>query len=403
MIRAEPNTRMTTGGLTVIETHPVQYHAPVYRYLQEHLGIPVTAIYGSDFSVAGYHDAEFGADFSWDTDLLSGYTSVFLGRVSHGGGSAVESVSGRGIAAALRRVGPGAVMVTGYSPRFHQLAVAGALGSGFPVLFRGETTDHTRGGRTLKRRFSDLLLQRIYRRSARLLYIGERSRAHFERLGCSSDKLVFSPYCVDVTHFACDERARRRLRGPARARLGLAREHKVLLFSGKLSPRKAPDLLLDAVDLLPAEVRERVAVLFLGDGELRGRLEARARSARCAAVRFAGFQNQQELSPYYQASDVLVLPSLRSETWGLVVNEALHHGLPCVVSDAVGCAPDLIEPGVTGETCEVGSADALVGAIGRALYLAGPEVRARARTKAEGYSLERAAQGIAGAFAAVTE
>jgi hypothetical protein len=38
--------------LVVVETHPIQYHAPVYPELESRLGIPVTAIYGSDFSAA---------------------------------------------------------------------------------------------------------------------------------------------------------------------------------------------------------------------------------------------------------------------------------------------------------------------------------------------------------------
>ena len=86
-------------SLVVIETHPVQYHAPVYRELQKSCGIPVTAIYGSDFSVAGYRDREFGATFAWDTDLLAGYTSVFLERVAAGGGS--ERKSGNAVVVAL--------------------------------------------------------------------------------------------------------------------------------------------------------------------------------------------------------------------------------------------------------------------------------------------------------------
>ena len=58
-------------------------------------------------------------------------------------------------------------------------------------------------------------------------------------------------------------------------------------------------------------------------------------------VHFAGFKNQLELPPYYLAADLMVLPSRRQgETWGLVVNEALHAGLPCIVTDAVGCAVD---------------------------------------------------------------
>jgi glycosyltransferase involved in cell wall biosynthesis len=44
------------------------------------------------------------------------------------------------------------------------------------------------------------------------------------------------------------------------------------------------------------------------------------------------------------AADCLVLPSDFGETWGLVVNEAMASGLPCIVSDACGCAEDLIAP-----------------------------------------------------------
>ena len=66
--------------LTVVATHPTQYHAPVYRWLQTRLGIPVTVLYGSDFSVAGYRDPEFATTLAWETDLLSGYSARFLAR-----------------------------------------------------------------------------------------------------------------------------------------------------------------------------------------------------------------------------------------------------------------------------------------------------------------------------------
>jgi glycosyltransferase involved in cell wall biosynthesis len=58
---------------------------------------------------------------------------------------------------------------------------------------------------------------------------------------------------------------------------------------------------------------------------------------------FAGFLNQTEISRAYVAADCLVLPSDHGETWGLVVNEALASGLPCIVSDACGCSEDLVE------------------------------------------------------------
>ena len=115
-------------------------------------------------------------------------------------------------------------------------------------------------------------------------------------------------------------------------------------------------------------------------------------------MRFLGFQNQSQLSPFYHSADALVLPS-HSETWGLVVNEALHHGVPCVVSDAVGSGPDLIEPGVTGEMFEAGSVWGLAAALQRAIGLMGrPEIREACRGKVGEYTVDKAAEGIAAAY-----
>jgi glycosyltransferase involved in cell wall biosynthesis len=136
---------------------------------------------------------------------------------------------------------------------------------------------------------------------------------------------------------------------------------------------------------------------------LQGALEQLAAGSPAIRARFTGFQNQTQLSPYYHAADLLALPS-RSETWGLVVNEALHHGVPCVVSEGVGCAPDLIEPGITGEIAATGSAESLAAAINRALALVGrPEIRERCCDKVSGYTVEKAAQGIAQAYREVVQ
>ena len=99
-------------------------------------------IYGSDFSVAGYRDAEFGATFAWDADLLAGYTPMFLSRVQAGGATSAENVPTHGMVEALHRAAPRVVMSVGYALRFHQLGLYRAWRAGVPVLFRGETTDH---------------------------------------------------------------------------------------------------------------------------------------------------------------------------------------------------------------------------------------------------------------------
>jgi len=99
---------------------------------------------------------------------------------------------------------------------------------------------------------------------------------------------------------------------------------------------------------------------------------------------------------------MLILPSLSGETWGLVVNEALYHGLPCVVSDRVGCAPDLIQTGITGEVFMAESPNSLADAIQRcAALLENPNTATACQTLVRRYSVAAAAQGIAQAYAAV--
>jgi glycosyltransferase involved in cell wall biosynthesis len=391
-----------SAPLVVIETHPIQYHAPIYRALQAGFGVPVTVIYGSDFSIAGHLDREFGALFAWDTDLLSGYKSIFLSRLSSGGAGQAGEVSANGMAATLRSCEPGAILLVGYGHRFHQAAFYHAWRLHCPLLFRGETADHAIQRSPFKDRARSGVLRFFYNFCSRLLYIGQRSREHFERLGVPDRKLIFSPYCVDTNPFRCSEEDRARLRAETRKQLEIADDHVVLLFSGKLSVRKGPDLLVGAVKALPEDLRTRMVILFMGSGEMRGALERVAGAAPRIAARFTGFQNQLQLSPYYHASDLLVLPSRNLETWGLVVNEALHHGLPCLVSEAVGCMPDLIVPGMTGDTFETSSIEAIRAGIQRAVRLTNrSETRSRCRERVGAYSVEKAAEGIARAYHSV--
>jgi glycosyltransferase involved in cell wall biosynthesis len=94
-----------------------------------------------------------------------------------------------------------------------------------------------------------------------------------------------------------------------------------------------------------------------GDGALRTAFEAEARTIPELRVHMLGFLNQTEIGRAYAMADCLILPSRRGagETWGLVVNEAMQFGLPAIVSDGVGCHPDLIREGETGFSFPSGS------------------------------------------------
>jgi len=386
--------------LVIIESHPVQYHAPVYREVAR-AGVPLVVLYGSDFSVVGYRDREFNTQFAWDIDLLSGYGSVFLSRTSEGGASNADAVSAENIDSRLKALKPAAVMLVGYASTFDRGATLAAKRLGKPILFRAETTDHAKKRSWLKQVIRDWKLRRFYRTCSRLLYIGERSLAHYRRLGVPDSKLILSPYCVDASQFQTDESARTAARQRIRVLLDISEDRLALLFSGKIVHRKGVDLLVPAVKALPLDLAERVVLVFLGDGNERESIAATA-SSQGVDVRFVGFQNQSLLSNYYHGSDCLVLPSRLGETWGLVVNEALQHGLPVIASDAVGCVPDLVKPGITGEVFASGSINDLADAIQRVAKLVGsPKVRDQCRSTMNKYTISSAAAGIITAFRAL--
>lgn len=387
--------------LVVIETHPIQYHAPVYRDLQARCGIPVTAVYGSDFSLHGYHDREFGAELAWDVDLTSGFGHRFLASVHRGGSDDPMRVSARGIGAVLDELAPRAVLIVGYSPAFHRRAWAAAWRRRLPVLFRGETSDLPQTPGVGMAMIRGAALRLLYARCARVLYIGERAKRHYRAHGVDHERLVFSPYCVDTSAFRMSESDRIRLRAETRRGMGIGDDRVVLLFSGKLSLRKGIDLIDAAVRRLPDPLRSQLSIVCAGDGAERAAMEVAAAVPPAVPFHVLGVQSQAALSRWYHASDLLVLPSRHSETWGLVVNEALHHGLPCVISDHVGCAPDLIDER-TGVVCAAGSARSLADAIAAALPIVRqPSTRTACRDRVARYSVAQAADGIAQAYCAV--
>ncbi len=191
------------------------------------------------------------------------------------------------------------------------------------------------------------------------LYVGEANLAYLRHYGVRPERLFFAPHFVDNDRFAADA-ARARQNGEA-ARLrhgwGAGEETTVFLLAGKLIPLKRAGELIDAVAALAAE-GANIRGVIVGSGPEESALRARA-VANGAPVAFDGFQNQTQMAARYAAANCLVVSSTR-ETWGLVVNEAMAAGIPAIVSDGVGCAPDLIDEGCTGFTYPAGEVAPLI-------------------------------------------
>lgn len=377
-----------TLRLGVLATHPVQYHAPLFRALVA-AGVDLT-VYFAHSPSARDQGTGFGVAFQWDVDLTSGYRHVFLpNRAKHPSASSFWGSDVPEVRAAIAGGAFDAFLVSGWHARAYWQAVSACNAAGVPVMVRGDSqllTDASALKRTAKR----ALYPRLLRRFDVCLSVGTRSEEYFRYYGART--VVRAPHFVDNAFFATRAATAAAERSRLRAEFGLPADATVVLFAGKLLSWKRPLDLLDAVRALDDP---RVAVLFAGDGELRAECESRARGM-VSTVRFAGFLNQTEMPRAYAACDVLVLPSEARETWGLVVNEAMASGRPALVADSAGCSPDLVTNGETGYTFPVGDVGALTERLRQVVSnpAALASLSSRARERVAAFSVDAAAAGV---------
>lgn len=337
---------MATYRLAAVISHPVQYQSPLFRKLAAHHEIDLTVYYGTNYGVTEQVDPGFGVRMKWNTQLLEGYRSVFLKNYSpvpHTPENFFWTLN-FGIIPALWENRYDAVMIHGYNLATCILAYLGAWLSGTPVLFRGETVlKPSRPWWIIA--LKSVLLKPLFWGTAAFLTIGSRSKKFYTHYGVPDEKLFFTPYSVDNDFWERESDAARREMGAIRARLGLRDDAAVILFAGKLIPKKRPfDLLKAYENILHDKVplHRNVNLLFVGDGVLRGELECYARERNLPGVRFAGFVNQREMPTYFGVADLFILPSGPGEVSPLAINEAMASGLPIVVSNAIPSAADFV-------------------------------------------------------------
>lgn len=135
----------------------------------------------------------------------------------------------------------------------------------------------------------------------------------------------------------------------------LRRQHNLpdqyFLASNRFVKKKNLSRLLDAYANYVLHVGSAAwDLVLLGDGELKASIIKQVEFLGIAnRVHFLGFKQYNELPLYYGLANVFIHAST-TEQWGLVVNEAMASGLPVLVSDRCGCAPDLVNKGVNGFT-----------------------------------------------------
>lgn len=206
------------------------------------------------------------------------------------------------------------------------------------------------------------LLRRVINTSTLVLSVDRQGlKLAAESLGDKNGAtLALLPVCVDTSLFHPGDKT------SARSDLGLpALPTRVLLFVGRLEHAKGTERLVEALAEL-GKAEDSPILALIGDGSQRLPMEAQARQAGVGEhLLFAGWVDHDSLPAWFQAADVLLLPS-DQEGLPTAVIEALACGVP-VVATAVGGLPRLIDEGRNGMLLREPTAVALAAVTASAL------------------------------------
>lgn len=264
-------------------------------------------------------------------------------------GETVENIEPRLLAARVRQwlddCDPQAVVITGYYYPAMRAAAQWARRHGRASVYMGDSQRVDRPRIALREWLKGWWVRRHYDSA---FVAGERAADYLTGMGFPRERIWTGYDVVDNDTIASGAADARAAASELRTRLGLP--DRFFLFVGRFSDEKNLPRLLEAyAGYRQAAGRQAWGLVMVGRGPQDDLLQRRAQEID--GVVFAGFQQADQLPAYYGLASCLVLPSL-SETWGLVVNEAMAAGLPVLVSPRCGCVPELVRTGWNGYLCD---------------------------------------------------
>jgi glycosyltransferase involved in cell wall biosynthesis len=351
--------------LAIITTHPIQYNAPLFRHLAKYGNMDVKVFYTWGQSKESVYDPGFGILRSWDVDLLEGYEYEFVDNTSTNPGSHhYRGIANPGLIKLIDEYSPDAILVYGWKFKSH-LSILRYYHGKVPILFRGDSTllDESKNF-SIKTFFRGALLKWIYKHVDFALSPGTSSDAYFTRCGLRLEQIIRAPHAIDNEMFSAGDEEKKHQAIAWRRQIGIADDHKVFLFAGKLEPKKNPALLINAFIKL-SRLRNNIHLIIVGNGILEEELRKQASTLQPfhpstssttstlqsfhSSITFLPFQNQSIMPVVFRLGDIFVLPSAGpNETWGLAINEAMASGKPVLVSNRSGGAVDLVVEGENG-------------------------------------------------------
>jgi 1,2-diacylglycerol 3-alpha-glucosyltransferase len=285
------------------------------------------------------------ATYAWENDSSAGKfrRTTLIERATSGDVGRAELC--RRLEHALGEFKPGVVVVPGWASPAAWGAMSWCLRRRVPMVCMSESTEWDEPRVAWK----EWIKSKLVGLFSSALVGGKRHGDYLEKLGMPADRLAFGYDAVDNRYF--NEMAAETLSQSEKIRSKYRLPQNYFLASARFVEKKNLPRLLDAYSLYRKSCPAVPwSLVLLGDGHLRSELESKVESLVLRdRVIMPGFKQIAELPSYYAFAGAFIHPST-VEPWGLVVNEAMASGLPVLVSNRCGCAPELVHEGVNGFT-----------------------------------------------------
>lgn len=209
-----------------------------------------------------------------------------------------------------------------------------------------------------------LLLKRVLIKSAsNYLASGSLAAQTLKAYGAESKKITNYHFTSLFKNEINDEITSHEAQRQLRETLDIPTGGKIVLTVGRYIPLKGFELVIEAL----AQLNDKNIYLYmLGEGPMRSHYEQLITKYNLQNQIFlTGEQSKENVLSYCKASNVLVLPTLTTDVWGLVINEAMSCGLPVITSDRVGAAYDMVKDNETGYMVSAGSSSEIANALNK--------------------------------------
>ena len=291
-----------------------------------------------DFKVFYVAETEKIREWKVDRNLEFSYEVMFEGKIDDVNFLALCFKTWR----KLTQFKPDIIIIDGYSYSACWTAFLWAKVKSRPVILWSSSNkeDRTRG--YIKENIKKFLVSRC---NAANVY-GTKSANYLVGLGLSRGKIFIMGNVTDNDYYYKETKKFRVKKEILCKEMNIPPRN--FLYIGRFSPEKNLLFLLKSFRRISRSEKVRSwGLILVGDGPQKKEIENFIRDNNIENVFLPGFKQKEEIPKYLAVSDVFILPSV-SESWGLVVNEAMAAGLPVLVSRKCGCYPDLIEEGVNG-------------------------------------------------------